>query len=80
MIDATEFVELIFGDDNTNECKKTFTGLATVSAVDGNKVEIVVDGERDASGKLRNYLSSYNPKRDDRVIVFRDIVLGSIKK
>jgi len=78
MIDAEEFVSLMFQDTN-EECKKTYTGLATVREYSGNKVVIQIDGERDSSGKLRSYLSSYSPKTNDRVLVFRDIILGSIK-
>jgi len=78
MVDASEFVELFLGD-NDEECKKTFTGLATVVLIVENKVKIRVDGERNPSEKLRRMLSSYNPKENDRVLVFRDVVLGKIK-
>jgi len=78
MIDAGEFVELIFGE-GTEECKKTFTGLATVVLVIDNKVKVRMDGERNPSEKLRSMLDSYEPKEGDRVLLFRDVVLGKIK-
>ena len=78
MINAEEFVSL-FIDDSTEECRKTYTGLATVTEFTDNKVIIRIDGEREVSGKLRSYLASYSPKQNDRVLVFRDIVIGKIK-
>jgi len=78
LLKADEFVELIFGDGN-EECKKTFTGLATVEQYEDVYVYLLIDGERQVSNKGRRHLDSYNPSRGDRVLVFRDIVVGKIR-
>jgi len=79
LINAEEFAKLIVPRRRGSSSSKVYNGLATVEAVHGSKVSLVLDGDTRPSEKLRRYLTSYKPKHGDRVLLVNDIIVGSIK-
>lgn len=80
LISAKEFAKLVVNEDSNNDLK-TFNGFATVKdfAEDGF-VYVQLDGHLDVSGKERPIVSSYKPRIGDRVVIYRDVVLGKLGK
>lgn len=78
-MDSTEFVDIV--REIVNEGAQPHYKIGTIASADG-KPTITFAGESEPSGKGYTYLTSYNPKTGDRVLLARVkgtyVILGKL--
>lgn len=76
MMKANDFVQMIFDDEPQQNIKLRF------AKVDPNYISgrpsLIFDGETTPTVKTYLFLTSYQPKPNDRVMVLNNIILGKI--